>query len=84
MVLLSRMMRSVAVTGRTDHVHNWVAGRQAGEWAERTMRAGLPRADTVETPPADPEATLRQLTQLHATGVLTAAEFEALRARAGV
>jgi len=87
--LLSGMMRTVAVTGRTDHVHLWVADRQAGAWAERTMRAGLPRpaapAPPVETPPpADPAETLRQLTQLHESGVRTDAEFERLRAGAGV
>jgi hypothetical protein len=83
------MMRTVAVTGRADHVHLWVADRQAGAWAERTMRAALPRpapsapAAAVSQPP-DPAETFRRLTELHETGVLTDAEFEALRARAGV
>jgi hypothetical protein len=77
------MMRTVAVTGRTDHVHMWVADRQAGEWAERTMRGALPRS-APPAPPTDPAETLRQLTELHANGVLTDAEFESLRARAGV
>jgi hypothetical protein len=77
------MMRTVAVTGRTDHVHMWVADRQAGEWAERTMRGALPRP-APPAPPADPAETLRQLTELHGSGVLTDAELEALRARAGV
>ena len=89
MALLSGMMRTVAVTGRTDHVHLWVADRQAGAWAERTMRGALP-THTPPTPaapaapPADPAETLRQLTELHESGVLTDAEYEALGARAGV
>jgi hypothetical protein len=84
MALLSGMMRTVAVTGRTDHVHLGVADRQAGAWAERTMRGALPRPSPVATPPADPAETLRQLTQLHESGVLTDSEFESLRAHAGV
>jgi hypothetical protein len=79
------MMRTVAVTGRTDHVHMWVADRQAGEWAERTVRSALPGPAPAAPPaPADPAATLRQLTELHAAGVLTDAELASLRARAGV
>jgi hypothetical protein len=83
------MMRTVAVTGRTDHVHLWVADRQAGAWAERTMRAGLPRhappaAEAAPPQPADPAETLRRLTELHESGILTDAELESLRARAGV
>lgn len=79
-------MRTAAVTGRTDYVHTWVADRQAGEWAERTLRKGLPThaPPAAPAPPADPAATLRQLTELHGRGVLTDAEFAALRARAGV
>lgn len=87
MALLSGMMRTVAVTGRTDHVHLWVADRQAGAWAERTMRGALPPHTPpapAAAPPADPAATLRQLTELHENGVLTDAEYETLRARAGV
>ena len=37
------MMRSVAVTGRTDHVHGWFADRQQGRWAEQTFAGALPR-----------------------------------------
>ena len=81
------MMRTVAVTGRTDHVHLWVADRQAGAWAERTMRGALPRPSppaAAAAPPADPAETLRRLTELHESGVLNDAELDALRARAGV
>ena len=86
MVLLTTMMRTAAVTGRTDFVPSWVAGRQSGVWAERTVRAVLPPAkDRQPAPPspADPAETLRQLTQLHQAGVLTDAEFEQLRTRVG-
>jgi hypothetical protein len=87
------MMRTAAVTGRTDTINAWFAGRQGGRWAEQTIRAAFstaaPHAPT--TPPADghpaaadPAVTLRELMELHQRGVLTDAEFEGLRARLGV
>jgi hypothetical protein len=68
-MLLSNMMRAQAITGRTDLVHEWLAGRQFGRWSQQ--------------PPAkpDPDASLRQLIQLREQGVVDDAEFEALRGR---
>lgn len=92
MVLLSGMMRRVAITGRTDTIGAWCAGRQGGRWAEQTVRAAFPTAaaHAPTTPPAapepasvDPAEALRELTELHRRGVVTDAEFEALRARLG-
>jgi len=89
MALLSHMMRTAAVTGRTDTIGAWVVGRQGGRWAEQTVRAAIPTAGhpAQGTPaarrdpaPADPAGTLRELTELHARGVVTDAEFESLRA----
>ena len=62
MPLLSRMIRNVAITGRTDTIDAWVAGRQGGRWAEQTIRAAFPRKpDAQRLPPADPaEANLYQ------------------------
>lgn len=73
MVLLSQLIRTAAITGRTDSVNAWFAGRQGGRWVEQTVRAAIPTAA-----PAD---RLRELTELHRRGVLTDAEFEGLRAR---
>jgi hypothetical protein len=90
MVLLSGMMRSVAVTGRTDTIAAWCAGRQGGRWAEQKIRAAFPMAapEAQRTPPAgraparaDPAQALRELTELHQRGVVTDDEFEGLRAR---
>jgi hypothetical protein len=90
MVLLSQMMRTAAMTGRTDTINAWFAGRQGGRWAEQTIRAAFPAAapHAQTTPPAggdpapgDTAVTLRELTELHQRGHLTDAEFEGLRAR---
>ena len=89
MPLLSGMIRSVAITGSTHTLDAWCAGRQGGRWAEQTVRAALPEAAHAErTAPvrrdpvyADPADALRRLTELHRRGVVSDAEFDALRAR---
>jgi hypothetical protein len=89
MVLLSQLIRTAAVTGRTDNLATWFAGRQGGRWAEQMVRSAVPTAGaprpaalphSPETAPGgrDPAETLRELTQLHQRGVLTDAEFEGL------
>ena len=81
MALLSQMFRTVAITGRTDTVNAWFASRQGGRWAEQTVRDAFPRIQPAGAPrpPADPDRTLRELTELHERGVLTDAELGALR-----
>jgi hypothetical protein len=87
MVLLSQLIRTAAVTGRTDNFATWFAGRQGGRWAEQTVRGAIPapvahRPVTPREPrPTDPTETLRELTELHERGVVSDAEFEDLRAR---
>jgi hypothetical protein len=84
------MIRSVAITGRTDTIDARIMGRQGGRWAQQTVRAALPTAadpsrppPAVATPPpADPAETLRELTDLYRRGVLTDAELESLQAEA--
>jgi hypothetical protein len=78
MVLLSQLIRGAAITGRTDHVADWFAGRQGGRWAEQMVRSAVPPAGA---PRPDPAETLRELTELHRRGVLTDVEFDGLRAR---
>jgi hypothetical protein len=74
MVLLSQMIRTAAITGRTDNLATWFAGRQGGRWVDQMVRAAVPtRADSAEA--------LRELTELHERGVVTDAEFERLRTR---
>jgi hypothetical protein len=85
MVLLSQLIRTAAVTGRTDNLATWFAGRQGGRWADQTVRAAVPTAaargpvTSREPPGADPAEMLRELTELRERGVVTDAEFERLR-----
>jgi len=75
MVLLSQLIRTAAITGRADSVHAWFAGRQGGRWVEQTVRAAMPKPAR-----ADSAQTLSELTELHASGVITEDEFKRLRA----
>jgi hypothetical protein len=92
MALLSGMMRTVAITGRTDSVNAWFADRQGGRWAEQTVRGAFPTlpGSGHRAPPAAPRrppdraASLAELDGLRRGGVLTEPEFERLRGRLGV
>jgi hypothetical protein len=92
MALLSQMIRTVAITGRTDTVNAWFATRQGGRWAEQTVRSAFPNVGphaqtapsrSADRPPMDPARALRELTELRERGVVTDAEFEGLRASLG-
>jgi hypothetical protein len=89
-MLLSRLMRTVAITGRTDsidttRINAFFGGRQGGRWAQQTVAAAIPtaaaRAAQVSPSEREPSAaeTLRELTKLRQRGVVTDAEFEKLR-----
>jgi hypothetical protein len=91
-MLLSRMIRTAAITGRTDaldprRVNAFFGGRQGGRWAQQTVAGAIPTAAPHAAhgfPPAesaDPTEMLRELTKLHQRGVVTDAEFEGLRAK---
>ncbi len=85
MVLLSQLIRTAAITGRTDNLGTWFAGRQGGRWADQMVRNAVPTAAgprpvaPPEPPRADPAQQLRDLTELHERGVVTDAEFQRLR-----
>ncbi|HZO61014.1 MAG TPA: hypothetical protein VFB51_15110 [Solirubrobacterales bacterium] len=80
MALLSQMIRNVAITGRTDNLNAWFASRQGGRWAEQTVRDAFPgmQPAAAPRPPADPDKTRRDLTELHERGLVSDAEFETL------
>lgn len=92
MALLNSMIRNVAITGSTDSISDWVAGRQGGRWALQTVRGAFPeqasharrRAPAAARPPADPRATLENVNELRDRGIVTDAEAKRLRTRLGV
>jgi hypothetical protein len=83
MALLSQLMRTAAITGRTDTINAWFADRQGGRWAEQTIAAAFPAAAPRAQARRDRAETLRELLELHQRGVVTDSELEGLRARLG-
>ena len=75
-MLLSGLIRSSVVTGRTDYIRSWLGERQGGRWAEQTVRSVVPAA----RPRSE---SLRELDELHRRGVVTDDEYEKLRTRLG-
>ena len=73
-MLLSGLIRTATVTGRTDYINAWLGERQGGRWAEQTVRSVVPAA-------RPRTASRRELDELHERGVVTDAEYEQLRAR---
>jgi putative oligomerization/nucleic acid binding protein len=72
-MLLSGLMRNVAITGNTDTINAWFGSRQAGRWAVRTAASAMPTPASVQR--------LKALDELRARGDITDAEYERLRAR---
>lgn len=84
MPLLRGMARTAVVAGTATAVSNRVSRRQAGRWAAQEQ------AQTTQQPPAQPAPTgnaddpvekLKQLGDLHQSGVLTDEEFAAAKAK---
>jgi putative intracellular protease/amidase len=84
-MLLSQVIRGVAITGRTDAVGSPVLGRQGGRWAHQWVDSAFPDAATrsrqAPPPAAAPGVALQALEELRRKGDLTDAEFERLRAK---
>jgi hypothetical protein len=84
-MLLSQVIRGVAITGRTDAVGTPLLGRQGGRWAHQWVDSAFPdaAARTHGAPrPAD-AGTVAALEDLRRRGVLTDDEFERLRLTGG-
>ena len=87
MPLLRGIARTAVIAGTATAVSNRVSRRQAGRWAAQEA----PQEQSYEQapPPAAPAGTdtntklaqLRELGQLHETGVLDDAEFELQKSR---
>ena len=85
MPLLRGVARTAVIAGTATAVSNRVSRRQAERWygdeqQGQPAEAAAPAAAPAE-PAADPLEQLKQLGELHASGVLTDAEFEAQKAK---
>jgi hypothetical protein len=89
MPLLRAMARTAVVAGTATTVSNRVSRRQEGRWAaqEQQQTAAAPAQQTYAAPPpppaqeADPIERLKELGQLHESGVLTDQEFADAKAK---
>jgi hypothetical protein len=86
--LLRGVARTAVVAGTATAVSNRVSRRQAERWAEQGQPVGSYVQAPQEAPPptaaaaaADPIEQLRELGQLHDSGVLTDEEFAAQKAK---
>ena len=82
MPLLRGIARTAVIAGTATHVSNNVSRRQAGKWAAQEEQQQQ-QEQMAAPPPAqeDPMAKLKELAQLHESGVLTDEEFSAAKAK---
>jgi len=82
MPLLRGVARTAVIAGTATHVSNNVSRRQAGKWAAQEEQQQQ-QQQMAAPPPAqeDPMAKLKELAQLHESGVLTDEEFSAAKAK---
>jgi len=85
-MLLSQVIRGVAITGRTDAVGAQLLGRQGGRWTQQWIDSAFPDAAARShraPPPADAAERLEALEDLRRRGLLTDDELERLRTKHG-
>ena len=74
--------RTAVVAGTATAVSGRVARRQQGRWAEQEQQqAPAPAPAAAPAPQPDPMAKLKELGELHDSGVLTDEEFTAAKAK---
>jgi hypothetical protein len=81
--LLRGVARTAVIAGTATSVSNRVSRRQAARWGAADQSQGYYEepAPQAAAPAADPIAQLKELAQLHETGVLTDEEFAAQKAK---
>ena len=87
--LLRGVARTAVIAGTATTVSNRVSRRQGQRWAEQDAQqqaAAQPQAQAAAPAPApsaapDPIEQLKELGELHASGVLTDEEFAAQKAK---
>ena len=78
-LLLRGVARTAVRAGTATAVSNRVSRRQAARWAQEDQQMQPPAAQAA--PAADPIEQLKQLGELHESGVLTDEEFAAQKAK---
>ncbi len=75
--------RTAVVAGTATAVSGRVARRQEGRWAQQQQQQyeQEPPPPAAQAPAADPMAKLKELGELHDSGVLTDEEFSAAKAK---
>lgn len=82
--LLRGVARTAVIAGTATHVSNNVSRRQANRWAQQEAPQGYQEPPPQAAAPAaaaDPIAQLKELGELHASGVLTDEEFATQKAK---
>lgn len=88
--LLRGVARTAVIAGTATHVSNNVSRRQAGRWAQQEQQqaeqqqpqmAAQAPAQAAPAQEQDPMDKLKQLGDLHQSGVLTDEEFAAAKAK---
>ena len=81
--LLRGVARTAVIAGTATTVSNRVSRRQGQRWAEQDAQQAPQQAAAPPPaePAADPIAQLKELGELHASGVLTDEEFAAQKAK---
>ena len=74
--LIRGVARTAVIAGTATHVSNNVSRRQGNRWAQQDQGA-----QEAPAPAADPVQQLKDLGELHASGVLTDEEFAAQKAK---
>ena len=78
--LLRGVARTAVIAGTATSVSNRVSRRQAERWAQEGQGATVP-PEQAAPPQDDSIAKLKELGELHASGVLTDEEFAAQKAK---
>lgn len=85
MPLLRGMARTAVIAGTATHVSNNVSRRQANKWAGQEQQQAEQQPQQMAAPaaaaPDDSMEKLKELGQLHESGVLTDEEFTAAKAK---
>ena len=79
--LLRGVARTAVIAGTATTVSNRVSRRQGQRWAQQEPQQAYAEPAPAAAPDADPIQQLKELGELHKSGVLTDEEFAAQKAK---